>query len=189
MWPPIFEQQHRERQHESDPEAPRHVGDFGTGSAVRRDGRRFERHAADRAGTRMILPEGRSRSRLRVRQAAAPCRDSGRVSIGSQHCRSEIRARHDRRDAVLYADRRSCRRRDPLPGLQSGRCPRSGCVHASWNGSLSRTQTFLHLVIMSRSRAKYDICTIVAVGAAPADAFWATTQRGGRDQNAKLNSA
>ena len=44
-------------QHEADPEPPRHVGEFGIGTAVGGDEQRLERHAADRAGARTFLPD------------------------------------------------------------------------------------------------------------------------------------
>ncbi len=52
-----FDDHHRQREHEADPEPARHVGEFGIGAIVGGNGFRLERHAADRAGARTDLTD------------------------------------------------------------------------------------------------------------------------------------
>ena len=58
----------------ADPEAPRHVGEFGIGSALGGDDVRLERHAADRAGARAVLPDLRMHRAGVDRARPAPAR-------------------------------------------------------------------------------------------------------------------
>ena len=52
-----LERDHRDGEREADPEAPRHVDEFGIRARRPRSRLRFERHAADRAGARADLAD------------------------------------------------------------------------------------------------------------------------------------
>src|SRR6202035_2494485 len=52
-----FKDDDRYRQRGGDPEAPRHVDQFGAGAGYFADADWFQRHAADRAGARSDLPD------------------------------------------------------------------------------------------------------------------------------------
>ncbi len=83
--PPIrcdahLQREDRHRQHEADPEAPRHVGEFGIGAAIGGHQFGFERHAADRAGARPDLPDLRMHRAgvdRALRHRSAACRACG----------------------------------------------------------------------------------------------------------------
>src|SRR3546814_10697401 len=49
--PAHLEQEHGHSERQSDPEAPRHIDEFGTESGLGRRDLGFERHAADRTGS------------------------------------------------------------------------------------------------------------------------------------------
>ena len=55
--PAHFQHHHRQRQYEADPEAARHVGEFGIGATVGGRDLRLQRHAADWAGAGADLPD------------------------------------------------------------------------------------------------------------------------------------
>ena len=57
--PPHLEHHRRNREHEADPEASRHVGEFGIGRRVQAGHLGLERHAADRATSRTDLADFR----------------------------------------------------------------------------------------------------------------------------------
>ncbi len=52
-----LQHEHRQRQHEADPEPARHVDEFGIGAALGGSNLRLQRHAADRAGAGADLPD------------------------------------------------------------------------------------------------------------------------------------
>ena len=94
-----FERNHRDRENQSDPQATRHVDQFGVGARVGRHGFRFERHPADRTITRPHLPD------LRMHRAGVD-RASRR---GVRHRRDRLRLEIPRRlrDEFLAAFRRA----------------------------------------------------------------------------------
>ena len=51
-----LDREHRQCQHQRDPEPPRHIGEFGIRRIVERDLLGLQRHAADRATARPDLP-------------------------------------------------------------------------------------------------------------------------------------
>src|SRR3546814_3358791 len=63
-----FQNQHRQREHEPDPEAAGHVDEFGARPRLGSRGLRFQRHAADRTGAGMVLAD------LRMHWAGPDCR-------------------------------------------------------------------------------------------------------------------
>jgi len=55
--PAHFQDDGRQREHQADPEAARHVGEFGIGRRVEACDLRLQRHAADRAASRANLAD------------------------------------------------------------------------------------------------------------------------------------
>ena len=118
-----LEREHRQRQHEADPEAPGHVGEFGIRARVGGRDLGLERHAADRAGAGADLPDLRMHRagvdrafRHRLGGALPPCRgtsrDRPRTWCGSRPSRNNRCGPCARGDAWRCADRPSCRRPD-----------------------------------------------------------------------------
>ena len=136
-----FDDKDRQREHERNPEPPRHVGEFGAiaGAAV---ASRLERHAADRAGARSRpagSPDASGRYRscppARTRRAPWICSDifpdRRRIWCGSRRRRNDSRGRYRRNDAGFCPDRPSCRRPDrshPRHAPASHGRARCGCA-------------------------------------------------------------
>lgn len=83
-----FEHEDRSGENQPDPETPCHVGEFGAGAAVGRHHQRLQRHAADRAASRPVLPDlgmhraGPDRALGRFRYGRRfPCKISRRVRL------------------------------------------------------------------------------------------------------------
>ena len=78
------EHHHRQTEHGRDHEAAGHVDQLDVGPLVERDHRRLERHAAERAGARSLLPH------LRVHRAGV---DGVRISAIASAARASVGAR------------------------------------------------------------------------------------------------
>ena len=120
-----LEHEHRQGQHQRDPEPPRHVDQFGIAGLVERDLLGLQRHAADRATARSDLPHlrmhrtgvdgaGRRGGRSRAaRPGIFPARL--RTVRGSARRRRNSPDPGTKSDASRSPDRPSCRRRDRSP--------------------------------------------------------------------------
>src|SRR3546814_19486046 len=78
-----LEDEYRQSEDEADPEAPGHVDQLIAGAALGAHSRRLERHAADRTGAGMVLPN------FRV-HGARPDRSFGDPELGTAACRERV---------------------------------------------------------------------------------------------------
>ena len=116
-----FQNDGRQRQHEADPEAARHVGEFGIGRRIEACHLGLQRHAADRAAAGTDLADLRMhragidralrRGGFRLALVEILPWDRRRIWFGSRPSRNDRFRRGSRTDAGWSRDRPSFRRR------------------------------------------------------------------------------